>query len=752
MKDQQYGDKTLPEYRSTPAVGDYPRFLSPEVYGEQGYGRGGTHEREDDTDAIFTYLHGILNRKWLVVLVFLVATAIGIFYGRTLPPVYVSSAILEIRKTHPAGANVADLFQLFGQLDLFYNTQIQLLKSQNVVKKYFELVNEAKDDKKDRPKGEPGETDQTPEGQRSYASRINSVLGQVTATPVEGSQLIDISMRAGSAEAAQTMLQTYIRAFLLETETKRKEHTERLRGWLKKELEETEKQLRASQKDLYDFSMQHGIAFADNLPKPGMTYLRKALDELLESRFKRLNLESVDMSKDGVLPQQITGEYLSKMRGELADLQSQYTSMRSVFGEDHYKMDMMKTKIAHLETSITEIEKKALASALDVARKQESRSGEVIEKTKEDALKENTLVVQYEILKKLLDANGQVYVTLLQKYKQADVDHGSLGYDIVIASAPTIPLDPISPNRPRIILIAGVIGLMSGIALALGLEHLDRRVKTAQEVERYLKTPILGVVPRIEDIDLIEEKSGGPESRREFLPYQAPVSPFADALRIVQHAATWIIGHESGMAVCLSSALPFEGKTFMAVSMAAAIASENRRAVIVEADMRRPRIGALFGQSRSSAGLSDLLSGNITDVKEAIRQSHIPGLFYIPCGRIPDNPVSLLKNKRMQNVIDACKKAFDVVIVDMPPLLGLADAAIVSRYTDGVILIVKQGNTPMPLLREAQDAVQRGQGRLLGVVLNSVDHRTDRYYYYSKRYSHYYRRPTSKTDSTSSTG
>jgi len=195
---------------------------------------------------------------------------------------------------------------------------------------------------------------------------------------------------------------------------------------------------------------------------------------------------------------------------------------------------------------------------------------------------------------------------------------------------------------------------------------------------------------------------------------------------------------DSSCSVCISSALPLEGKTLMSVVMGTVIASEHKNVLIVDGDLRRPRIHSVFSVRGGETGLSDLITGKCTELKDAVRQSHVPGLYYMTSGSRPENPVALLKTMRMQQILEACKKVFDVVVLDAPPVLGLVDARILSSYCDGLILVTKAGHTSIEMLRQAKEAVFQGQGRLLGIVLNMTERKHHGYYdYYNHKYSYH---------------
>ncbi len=695
--------------------------------GGYGYGYGGYDERPDDSDSLAQYWQAIIYRKWMVAAVLVASLVLGYVFAQTRVPIYRSTAMVEIEKVYPASALITDLFSLFGQAETFYQTQIELLKSQNVVNRFLNIMRETPHKSKS---GETGSSDEP------KTALLNAAVQGVQATPLKGTQLIEVQMEADDPRLAQEMLGAYCLAFVEETQRKRSELAEKLRTWVRKELKETEKQLRDSESELHAFQVKHG--FLDNDPNRSQSSLNRAGETLVQSKDNRLQLEALEKQKDPVLPPQAQNEYLNSLKSQLAALKSKYTSMRAIYTPDFYKMEILKSEIQSLEDSIAEIEKNARTSALETAKQKEAVAGEAYEKTKEDLIKLSPLAVQYQVLKRMVDANQQVYVSLLQKFKQAAVDNEVMGNNIRISSAPTLPSAAIYPNKTKIMGIAALLGLLGGIACAIGFEQLDRTVKTTGEVEKQLNVPILGLVPKIgreKRYNLKDAKI----SSAEFLPYGLPISPFADAIRIVQHTVVGFIGADSGAAVSISSALPLEGKTFIAISMATAVASENRKCIIIDGDMRRPRVQEVFERKNEGPGLTDLLTGKITDMKKAVQKSHIPGLFFMPAGALARNPVALLKSQTMQDIVEACKKAFDFIIIDAPPILGLADATIISRYTDGLILVAKQGHTSVDVLRRAHDAVIRARGRPIGVVLNMAEPRVGGHYYYnSKHYQRYY--------------
>jgi capsular exopolysaccharide synthesis family protein len=223
------------------------------------------------------------------------------------------------------------------------------------------------------------------------------------------------------------------------------------------------------------------------------------------------------------------------------------------------------------------------------------------------------------------------------------------------------------------------------------------------------------------------------EGPYEFIAHQSPASPFTDAVRIVQNTVSTLLSGKSRPVLCVTSALPQEGKTLLSILLGTVIASEDKKVLLVDSDLRKPRIHQLFERD-AGLGLSDLVTGAQSEISKVVETCHIPGLFVLTAGSSRDNPLPLLKNPRFREIMDACRNAYDEIILDAPPILGVADARVLSSYADGTILVSRAGHTPVEVLRQAKDALMQVDGRILGIVLNMVTHEGHGYSYYGRRY------------------
>lgn len=730
---------------------------------EGGYGYGYSSydgfPPDEGSTSFMNYWRALVYRKWIVLGVFLVIFAIGVMQTRKVKPLYVSEATVEVQKIMPSSTNLNDLFSLFGQFDVYFQTQVLALKDRRTAEAYLVRAKqlsaeplakeEAKSsesaggsaaaDAKDVKNGTaPAETPLQDE--RYRASMINSLLGRLNVSTVPGTQLINVSLTDSGPELAQQTLRGYLQTYIQLDQEKRAEIAKGLKSILRAELDEAEKQLKKSEQELQDFTAKNGLVTSNRTVDQFVPFLDRASQQFIQSRDKRLQLEAMEQLKEAFLPSQTQDQYLQTLRAQLAQLKSEYASMETLYSPDYFKVVLLRTRIQTLENTIADLEKSSLSSRLDAAKQTEALASESYERTKKEALERSPVAAQYEILKKVMEANGQMYVALLQKYKTAMLDQGITGNSVSMFSAPTLPLGPLQTSKYRLMAIAAMLGLLGGIAVALALEKLDSRVRTTDELERAIRAPILGIVPKTQLAHRRSHKSDSPDAMIEFMPFLVPLSQVADSLRIVENAAESLLPSDSSPVICVSSALPLEGKTFISVSMGTVVACENKRVLVIDGDMRRPRVQKLFENKNQGPGLADLLSGDCDDCMQAIRRSHVPGLYYMAAGTIPDNPVALLKNGKIQEICEECKKSFDMVIVDAPPFMGMADASILARNADGLIMVTRQGHTPMEVLRRTYDSISVGRVKLLGIVLNMVYRDSGQYDYYVSKYSYRYSR------------
>jgi len=710
-------------------------------------GSGYIGESSDFRQYLYGQIAAVISRKWLIAAILMLAGLGSAIYAFTRTPVYVSTALLRIEQNPNSAVGLSSIFDSFAYFSIFYQTHLELLKTGNLPMRNLGRLraipgqgsgpqDAGRNLPPDEVRGKTSLEEVKPGDQRRPPLPVKMEAGGE-----EGTRLIRLQMAADDPFAARDMLRQYIDEYIERDRQERVALAKGLSEGLKKDLQEAENQLRGSQQELLDFTVKHGVFFAGGGSGAGTAILDSYRRKFLDSKAEKWRLEHMTSEMKRIVPNRISDKLLQDLKEKAAAMKSEYESMGSYYGTRNFQKEILKTKTRSLEKAIAEIETDSLSASLDSARNKERLAKEAYHKAKQDAMKSDSLALRYHVLRKAAEADGELYLKLIQQVRQAEIYDGLMEQPIVVESSATLPVEPTYPNKVRMIGMSSLVGLLGGLGLAFLLGRLDKTVKTTDEVKHRLNIPVLGVVPRVRSGDL---HFSDPDEERntpvELSPYGLPVSPFADALRIVHNSVAGLLGGGSGLVLAVSSALPSEGKTFIAVSLAAAIASERKTVLVIDGDLRNPRIHILFRRADIGPGVSEVLTGQCSGVMEAIRRTQIPGLYYMPSGRRPDNPVSVVKSPILKELLAAARKSFGIVIVDTPPILGLADTPILAESTDGLILVTRQASTPLEAVRSAREAVLQGQARLLGAVLNMTEPRAGFFGYYGGRYSRYHKR------------
>ena len=357
--------------------------------------------------------------------------------------------------------------------------------------------------------------------------------------------------------------------------------------------------------------------------------------------------------------------------------------------------------------------------------------------------------MQYNILNREAEANKQLYDGMLQKLKEAGISAGLRSSNIRIVDPALIPTGPSRPNKTRNIMLSILVGLIGGIGLALLREYLDNTVKTPDDIETLARLPSLAVVPALSSSS--GKRSGrfskllktpviaSKEGRAELISHNMPQSQMSEAFRALRTSLLLSQADHPPQVILMTSALPREGKTTAAVNLAVTLAQLGDKTLLVDADLRKPGINrALSLVDGKHAGLSSYLAGVSSLDLITVPHPAITNLAAIPTGPIPPNPADLLSSRRLTELIAELRSRYKFVVIDSPPIMAATDAVILSVLVDGVLLVVRSGETPKEAFIRTRDLLAGVKCHMLGVVLNAVDASSPDYYYSYRYYPYSY--------------
>lgn len=400
-------------------------------------------------------------------------------------------------------------------------------------------------------------------------------------------------------------------------------------------------------------------------------------------------------------------------------------------------LDGLKQTKSKLETEIAELSRryKAKHPKMIALNAQLEDTIKKIEQETNRLLDLNQKLVQYNLLKKDAESNQQLYTSLLTRAKETTVSEQIEASSIRVVDAANPPEKPFKPKKAQSILISIFMAILTGIGGAFFLEYLDSTIRTAEDVNVYLNMPFLGYIPKT-------DKETRSDLDRDLVAYQKPKSVVTESYRAIRTSILFASPEDKPLKIILvTSSFPQEGKSFFTVNLSTVFSQVNERVVLLDLDMRRPRLNKVFKVELKN-GLTNFLIGTAS-LEQIIKPTFVTNLSIITAGDIPPNPSELLTSSKIKTLFEELKSKFDRVIVDSPPILGAADTSLLANITDGVILVIKGGSTHMQAALRAKEKVTEARGRILGVVVNNIEpEKEDRYYYYYYYYTEEGKKPS----------
>jgi capsular exopolysaccharide synthesis family protein len=696
------------------------------------------------------YLAMLHKRRGIVLTCLGLSLAIAVLYNYTTRPVYQATTQILIDRDTPDVLPNKELVELVQGGMEYYQTQYQLLKSRTLAERaverlklqtHPELATGPMLNPWERVRGffgHPPSAVIDPSGM-PLSPAAAAFRSRILVDPIPGSRLVNLHFRAYdprvAADAVNALAQLYIEQSLELRFTTSTEAT----GWLSDRLKEQQAKVEAAEQALQEYREREGLLnqeAREGLVDQKLGTLNAAV---LDARTERIAKETLYNQIASLGPGQIDSFPLvlgsgavQALKTELGSLQKEEARLADSLGDRHPEMVRVRGQIRATEEKIrVEMRNVARAAESDyrAALARESRLAASLETVKGEAQDTNRKSIEYMAKKRELETNQKLYQDLLTKTKQTGLETELKTTNIRVVEKAETPRAPVSPRKVRSYQVAIILGLLVGIGLALGFEHMDNTFKTPEDVREHLQLPFLGMVP---DVGL---KPGGGMGRGPQL-MKSPNSAVADAYRVLRTNLIFSSAETTGRVILVTSANPAEGKTTTLANLAVALAQNGAKVLAVDADLRRPTLYQHFSIVKTP-GLTDLIVGK-SAASQAIHSTRIEGLQMLPCGYQTPNPAELLGSPMMKQIIDALRAHYEWVLIDAPPLLAMPDAAVLCSLVDGVVLVIAAEAATKPAVMRAVDQVRGVGGKVVGLVLNKVNLERNSYYY-SQYYGEYYR-------------
>jgi len=736
-----------------PSEGDAGRALDKRGYnGVADWPGGPSAEPAFD---LAQYWRLLIKHRILIAATFIASLMLGGGATLLMTPTYTASTTMQIDREAARILQTDDVAprESMVQGEEFFQTQYGLLRSRSLSQRVIESLGLGTSSAFLDSMG-VAEPDVAQGQTVSAAARSEIVLEAVQdnlgVQPVRGSRLVGVSFDspdpALSARVANAFAENFIQSNLdrkFESSSYAREFLEERLAQTKTTLEDNERRLvaYATEEQIInvgnegaggDSAGTQSLATSDLIALNGALSRTTAARVAAEEKWRQANASTL-MSLPEVL-QNPTIQQLSQTR---AGLSATYQQKLSIYRPEFPEMVQLQAQLDEADRQIQAIAgniRSSIRQQFQIAANEERSLQAQVNGLKGDVLDLQDRSIQYNILQREVDTSRTLYDGLLQRYKEVGVAGGVTTNNVSIVDRAEPPSRPSSPNLLINLAIAAMVGLGLGVLAAFVLEALDESIASPEDVESKLGLPALGVIP-------VLGKGVLPLIALENLR-----SGFSEAYYSLRTALQYSTPDGAPASLFITSTRPSEGKSTTALAVARSFSSIGHRVLLIDLDMRKPSMHRLLSVT-AEHGMSSILSG-AASIQDVVVDTGTPDLWFIPAGPLPPNPAELLSGTRMQTFLEESKRRFDIVVIDGPPVLGFADAPVLSASVGGTLFVVEARATRRGQARGALKRLQMGEGRVLGVVLTKFNAKAAAYggydYAYDYNYGNYGVEPAGK--------
>ncbi|MBN2704238.1 MAG: polysaccharide biosynthesis tyrosine autokinase [Pontiellaceae bacterium] len=666
------------------------------------------------------YWRVIRSRKEIVLAVACLIIITGVVYTLLLDPMYESQSRISISKDMLSVDPITGEQQYFTYDPYYITTQLEIMKARRAYQVVVERLDLLKEWGKD---GQQMEMDQAV---KILKKRIDIVPGRDTS-------IVNITVRMNNPVEAANIANTFAEVYrdsrreIADAEN-RNAILEMEKQWQQQQeiVSEAEDELNKIVVDLQIASVGEGGVDIDEYR------MQQLMIESLSAQREKMQLESTLSILEGITDEDLVKsasavtDDVTVMNAiqRLAEVRADLSAAKAQYGEEHperMRLENQEAQWVHYLDQRLEGMRLRVQKDYDIAKEIYDSMALELETVKEETIKmKGEKYKGYRTALADVERARAIYDQLGARLRQHIIRTGAPKNSVEIFDRATAEKYPVSPNLFLNTLISIFVGFGAGVGLAYFIEYLDTSIKTADDVERILGLPVLGLIPQ-KVRPLIEE---GPDSEH------------AEAYRVLRTNLAFTESGSSRGAFSVLSSGAGEGKSTTVFNLAFICAQQGEKVLLIDADLRRPVQHTILGVS-NRFGLTNVLLRDVP-VEEGIKATSVPNLHFLPSGRLPRTSLGVLDPKRIGELIASLKEKYDVVLIDTPPLVGISDSSIIAKETDGAILVVQYRKYPRDMLAKAKQMIEALGVKVIGAVLNNINIMRDDYYYYNSYYSDYY--------------
>ena len=633
----------------------------------------------------------------------------------------------------------------------YMETQVKLLQSESLLEHVIDKLKL----QQQRPAGWRALTSRLPQKEEL----IRNIQRNLTVRTSGNSHLLEVLYESPDPKGAADFANTLVSEFIELSQEARWKSAEGTAEWLTNHLNIMKVQLEQSEAQLQDYARTSGLTFTSEKENLAENRLKELQDELSKAQADRIasqaKSEGAKSKPADSLPEILEDPTMRDYRQKLAELQRQYAELSATLTPEHYRVQRVQAQINELKFAmLTERNNvlRRIGNEYTAALRRETLLSKAHAEQEKVVADQSEKAIHYDTLKRDVDSNRRLYEVMLQRVKEASLASAMRDSNVLVVDRAKPPILPYRPNLP----VNSAIGLFSGMLLGFGFvllrERVDRRISAPGDAQVYLDLPELGVIP-LDETAITSQNTNRPQPHRTAASLPSG-GAFRSSLGDCPELATWkrkpslvaectrttltsillpIQNGEGPQVIVFTSPCAGDGKTTVASNLSIAMAEIGRKVLLIDGDLRRPRLHKVFGAS-NSWGFSDLLWTNTSldtvPIADMVRETEVSGLCLLPGGSCGVTPSNLFYSPQMLRLLKRLRTEFDMILIDAPPMIHLADARVLGRLADGVILVIRAGQTTTESALFASQRFAEDGTRVLGTVLNSWNPKTSRHYGY----------------------
>jgi len=751
-------------------------------------------ERETRVD-LLDYWRVIVKRKGVIfTFAGTLILLIGI-YSFTAPPKFKPTTTMLIGEETSKVLSIEDEFGLLGYSSqmrerMFINTQLILLKSESLaerVARKMNLLSRTEFGGGENPKKSimakikdlvtfkwiKGKK-KTEENDLAlidpYSKIIKDFQNQIDVSQIRDTKVLKVSYTSPHPILATEIVNTLAEEFITFSIEKRYETTQQATDFLSDQIANLREELAAKERELQRYGKEKELFFLSDTESAVISKFGDLNSAFTQAQIDRVKAQTTyralkDSSVDS-LPRTVENRIIQNLEQEYTNMKNEYEEKSKIYKPDFPEMVSLKAKLDSMREELRGEIKKAVDLAeqqYQEALKKEYSFKSLLDNQKAEVARMNSNAILYNSIKIEVENKRKLLNSLVERQNETLVSArlgGLKTSNISIIDRAKVPEHPVWPKKKLNLILAVLMGIFGGVGLCFVFEYFDNTVKGPEDVEKLAGLPSLGVIPFLSPEGM--KKKGGRsgyysgyrsegavggenlgKEKEEVLPeikeielvnHLYPRFSISEDYRTVRSSILLSHAESPPKTIAFTSGLPMEGKTATAANMAVAFSQLEKRVLIVDADLRKPRMHRLFKVRNVGGGLSGYLTGKVS-IEDVILKTDIENLWIIPSGLVPPNPAELLDSNKMKLLVEELKKVFDVVLFDTPPVLAVVDAKVVGSLADSVVLIVQPGKTTRKPFLKAADELRQTNANIIGVLFNQMNVRKGDYYYMDYYYN-----------------